>query len=122
VPAQQRLKADDIAGANVLLGLINQSQLVMRNGATKIVLELPAITRGLAHGGLKKSVDAAAFILGAVESRVGMSQQRVPIGGVVGTDGNADAGRQKRVSLRVCHGGTQLVQDVFGNPSSCCRV
>ena len=45
-----------------------------------------------AHLGLEEAIDVAAFLLGAIERHVGMVEQRLAIGRVVGAERDADAG------------------------------
>ena len=58
----------------------------------QVAFQQTTVARRRPHGGLEEATDAPAVVLGPIEGGVGMGEKRVAVGGIVGTDGNADAG------------------------------
>ena len=54
VPAQQRLEADDLAAVDLRLRLIDQTQLVVRDGMPQVVLDAAAFADLRSHAASKK--------------------------------------------------------------------
>ena len=81
----------------------------------QVVLELAAVEHGGAHGRLEESIGPSPFLLGAVKRGVGMQEERLPVGGVLGAHGDPDADRDRRIGFRVLAGDPQALQDVLGN-------
>ena len=118
LPAQQGLEAGDASVADVALRLIHQPQFVARDRKPQIMFQQPALAHLGAHLGLEEAIGVAAFGLGSIERGVGVGEQGVTVSGVVGTDGDADAGRDA-VDLRHCAGHAQRLQNGLGEPA--CR-
>ena len=95
MPPQQCFEPDHSSGPDILLWLIDEAQLALRDRAPEVLLEGPAVAHSSAHRGFEKAVDPAAFILGAIKRSVGVAHQRLPIRRIVRTNGDTDAGREQ---------------------------
>src|SRR5215211_2947462 len=89
MPAQERLEADDLA-ADQGLRLVVQRELAVLDRRSQVVLEGAPLPQPLVHVGLEEPDGAASFLLGAVQGRVGIGQQRSRVAAVGRIDGNAD--------------------------------
>src|SRR5690348_9329772 len=76
LPAQQCFKPNDLTRLKVLLRLVDQSQFPARYGMAQIVLDMATVANLLAHLRLEKSVGPASVRLGAIQRRIGMTEQR----------------------------------------------
>ena len=83
LPAQQSLKADDPAVADILLRLVDEPQLFAGDRVAQVVLQETAIANGGAHRGFEEPIGSASLVLGAVECGIGVREQRLPIGRVI---------------------------------------
>lgn len=95
MPPQQCFEPDHISGANILLWLVDEAQLALRDRAPQVLLEEAAVAYGCAHRGFEKAVDATAFVFGAIKRGIGVAHQRLPVRRIVGTNGDTDAGREQ---------------------------
>jgi hypothetical protein len=91
MPAQQRLHADHLAVRETDLRLVVQAELVFGDRAPQLGFELLAALDLALHRLDEEAVGVAAVRLGAIERDVGVAQQLVRIGVVVGKDRDADA-------------------------------
>ncbi len=94
VPAQQGLAARDPVGARAEQRLVVELELALGQGPAQVRLEGRAGLRASSMARSKKRKGAAAVGLGAVEGHVGLLQQLVAVGAVVGRHGHADAARR----------------------------
>ena len=100
VPAQQRLGTEHAARAHVDLGLVVQAELggVQRllhaTERDEAVLGAPVLL------GIEEQVAVAAGLLGAVHRLVGVAQQGLAVGAVVGEHRGADARRDGQRARR----------------------
>ncbi len=92
VPAHQRLEAGNLAGLQIKDRLVVNLELAVGDGLAQVELERAARLQTLVHLALEEAMGAAAVALGEVERHVGVLQEQVGIGAVVGRDGDADAG------------------------------
>ena len=92
VPAKQRLAGDDLVSLEIDDRLIVQFELSLGERRAQIELEIPPRRHPLMHGGFEKPVRAATAGLGAVERQIGVLEQLVGVGAVVGRNCNADTG------------------------------
>jgi hypothetical protein len=88
MPAQQRLVAENLAGAGGDLRLVVQLQLVAGQGHAQAALDEPAVAEPLLHRRLEEPEAIPAFSLGPVEGDVGILHQAV---GLVASTGNRAA-------------------------------
>ena len=77
VPAQERLDADDLGGAERDLGLVVEDELAPVGRAAKRVLDLRAAQRASAHLGVEEVQRGAALLLGHLARGVGAAQHVV---------------------------------------------
>ncbi len=94
-PAQQRFETDHDIALDIPLRLIDEAQLVRSHGVAQFVLDPAAVACLRAHCGFEEAVTAAAFAFGTVKGGVCVAEQRLPVLGVVGKHGNADAAGDK---------------------------
>ena len=92
VPAHQRFDADDAAGGEADLRLVMQHELPLGDGAAQARLERQPLHGAALHVVRAELVRVAARFLGAVHRAVGVAQQRLRVGAVVGIERDADAG------------------------------
>ena len=117
LPAQQHLEAGDLAAADLGLRLVDEVHLAPCHGMAQVVLQEPALAYLQAHLGLEEAVGAATLRLGAVERRVRVAQQRGGFVGVIGVEGNANAGRDLGAAARVGLARAQRLQDALRQAS-----
>ena len=92
IPADQRLKAADLAALQIHHRLVIQLELACGQRLAQILLHDAAGLHLLVHRGLEEAERAAAVALGAVQREIGIAQQLVRGQAVTGTDRDADAG------------------------------
>ena len=97
VPAEQRLETGDFVALQIDHRLVVEFELAGRQRLAQIELHDPAGLHLLVHPGLEKAERAAAIVLGAVERKVGISEQLVGRVAVARTDRYADAGADERL-------------------------
>src|SRR5579864_1709725 len=90
LPAHQRLESDDAAGLGSLR-LVFQKQLAVGHRRPQIVLERAALPKLLVHRGGEEADRAAAFVLGAIERGIRVSEQPDLVLAVPRIDRDADA-------------------------------
>ena len=83
----------------VHLGLIQDHQFVAFQRAPQLALQHQPLDRGGIHFGHVEGAGIAAVLLGVVHRRIGVADQIDHVLGVVGTDGDADAGGQVHLLL-----------------------
>ena len=113
VPAHQRLEAEDLAGPEVDLRLIDQAQLVLRSSARRrSASSRTRVAAWIGQAMIEQLEAVAAARLGPIERGVGVAQQHVALLAVVREDGDADAGGDVQFLLvdphRRAHGFQQL--------------
>ena len=111
VPADQRLDAVDLAGAQVDLGLVVQDELVVGQRGPQL-LDRPQPGRAVGVVGAAVDVMSGCGGLRLVHGDVGLAQQVAQVGAVVGEQGDADADvRARQLAAR------QALQGVNGSAS-----
>ena len=95
MPADERFDAGDLQGATADLGLIEKAQLLVTDGVAQVVLQRQCIQARLFLGGVEILDAMAAATLGQGHGLLGMAGELGVIGGVVGEDGHAHAGRDE---------------------------
>jgi len=117
-PAYQRLGAADAPGDDIHLGLEEQHEFLVVDGAPQGVLHVQAGHRLGIHLRREEAEGVAARLLGAVHGRVGILDQGIGIDGIVGIHGNADAHRHRHfMALQVeglAHRFADLVDHAHG--------
>ena len=103
VPAQQRFHRADLVAAEVDHGLVDEPQLLLGDRAAQAGLERRAARGEFRHRAVEERDGFAARALGVVHREVGVAQQLVDAGAVVGPHRDADR-RRDRDLVRV-HGG-----------------
>ena len=121
-PPQQGFETGDFAAGDVLLRLVDEAQLAARDRIAQIVFQKAAVADRGAHRRLEKSIGSSPFVLGTIERGVGVSEQGMPIGGIVGTDRDSDAGRDRRIGFRGLAPHLQGFQDGLGDPAGHGRI
>ena len=115
LPAQQRLKAHDLAGADVVLWLVNGPQLSTGDRIAQVVFQKAALTKRGAHRCVEVAIGPPAFIFGTVERNVGVREQGMPISRIIGTDGNPNGDRDRPIDFHVLARALQGFQDGLGD-------
>ena len=117
LPAQQCLGANDVAGAQVDLGLVVQHQLVALDGAAQLGFQQQPLHRDGVDL-LAVELDAIAPAgLDVLHRHAGVAQQRGVVRAVVREDRDADAGRQVDVLAIDMEGARQGVQHLARHPA-----
>ena len=109
-PAQERLETNDLA-AKAPLWLVVEFELVALDGGAKILLQRAAFAQPHVHVGLEEADRAARFVLGAIERRIGIREQRGLVIPVRRIDRDADGeGGAQLMAMhvdRICDRGLQ---------------
>ena len=92
MPAQQRLKAADLAALEIDDRLVVEFELAIGKRAAHIPFEIAAGMHEFVQFGLEETERTAPAILGGVQREVRFLQDLIGIGSVARCDGNADAG------------------------------
>ena len=94
-PARERLHAHHVAPRQVHDRLVDDVELVARDGMTEIALQLDTLGDGGAHGLVEHGDGVATGVLGLVHRRVRVADEHLGRGHRVltGGEGKADAGR-----------------------------
>ena len=121
LPAQQGFKAADLAGLDVDLRLVDEPQLMTRNGVAKVVLQQPPVAYRGAHGALVEAVDPTAVLLGAVERGVGVRHQLLGRVAILRIQGNANRGADHGIRLGSLVVLMEGVQQGLGDRPRCVR-
>ena len=95
MPADERFDAGDLQGATADLGLIEEAQLLVTDGVAQVVLQRQCIQARLFLGGIEILDAMTAAPLGQGHGLLGMAGELGVVGGVVGEDGHAHAGRDE---------------------------
>ena len=90
-PADQGLHADQLAGEGVHLGLVVEGQLAGLEGPAQAALEFEAFAVARRDAVVEEADLVAAALLGQVHGGVGVLDEGVAVGAVMGIDGDADA-------------------------------
>ncbi len=102
VPADQRLDADDPAGAHLDLRLVVELELAAFERLAQVVLERKALRRRGPHRLAVEKAAVAAFALGVRHRHVGVLEQRVEVVAVARIEHDADR-RRHEYFLRAEH-------------------
>jgi hypothetical protein len=121
-PAQQGLETDDFAAGDILLRLVDEPQLAARDRIAQVVFQKAAVSDRGAHRRFEESIGSSPFILGAIERGIGVGEHGMPISGVIGTYGDADARRDRRIGFRVLTHACQGFQDGLGDAAGHGRI
>ncbi len=109
IPAEQSLEAGDLVALQIHHRLVVKLEFAGRQRLAQVLLHDAAGLHLLVHRGLEETERAAAVALGAVQRKVGVSEQLVGSIAVARADGNADAGADHRL----------LAVDVIGLADPC---
>ena len=90
VPARQRLEADDLAGRDRSLRLVEHLQLVVLERLRQLLRQDAPLAHRLVHVGREEAGAGAAVLLGAVERQVGVGEELSRVVAVARIDGDAD--------------------------------
>ena len=117
LPAHQRLDAENLPRLQVDLRLVDDAQLVARDGVPEIAHQREPL--GAVAIELRRVDDAAGSIfLRDVHRHVGALHQHFGLGAVLGRDRDADAAVHVEVEPfdgeRLLHGGNQLARGQLG--------
>ena len=97
MPADESFDAGDLQGAAADLGLIEEPQLLVTDGMPQVVFQRQCVQLGLFLGGIEILDAMAATPLGQGHGLLGMAGELGVVGGVVGEDGHAHAGRDEEL-------------------------
>src|SRR4051794_8292192 len=97
VPADQRLESAYFAARKVYDRLVIELELAGRQRPAQIVFHRAACLHLEVHRWLKKPEHAASIGLGAVQRKVGITQQLLGCRAIAWTDRNPDAGADHRL-------------------------
>ncbi len=95
LPADQRLEAGDLAGAQVDHRLVVEGELLAVERVPQLPFDLQPAHRAGPHLGVEEDAAGAAALLGPVHRRVGVADQQLGVGAALvggAGDGDADAG------------------------------
>jgi hypothetical protein len=118
IPAQQRLHAQDRAGADIDLGLILENELPIVDGPRELILDLELVAHALAHLGVEQLEPITPGLLGRIECDACLDEQSVRTSCLsVRRDGYPDAqGRRRAIPAVEWHGTTHGGKDSLGHP------
>ena len=92
LPADQRLEAGDLAGAQADHRLVVERELVAVERVAQLAFDLEPAHRAGPHLGVEEDAAGAAAFLGPVHRRVGVADQQLGVGGCAARRG----GRRRR--------------------------
>ncbi|MNM31227.1 hypothetical protein D3C81_417990 [compost metagenome] len=117
-PAYQGLGAADAPRDDMHLGLEEQHEFLVVDGAPQGVFHVQPGHRLRVHFGREETEGVAARFLGAVHGRIGILNQGVGVDAIVGIHGNADADRDRHFMAlqveRLAHRFADLVDHAHG--------
>ena len=89
-PSEHCLVADDPAGRELHLRLIDELEVIVLQRMAEPVFERAPARQVLRHLRIEEPPGAAALALGAVEREIGVAHQRLEVGAVIGSDRESD--------------------------------
>jgi hypothetical protein len=113
-PAQQRLKARDLAGAKVGLRLVHEEEFVAVERDAQALLQHGALDDLSVHGFGEEAKAVAAAFLGAVHGRVSILDEGFCVVPMLGEDADADAATDPKRTILNPEFGRHSVHDPFG--------
>ena len=113
-PAHQRLDSDDHAGRERDARLVVQHELLVRQGAMKLDLEVLARLERRAHLGIEHLEPVALLRLAGIEGKIRVLQQFLGLGPVGGIDRDADGRAGAHLVIADTIGLGQCIDDFLG--------
>ena len=96
VPADQGLDAGDLQALAADLGLVDQLQFVVPDGVAQVVFQGQRVDGAASLAGVEVFGAVPAATLGDGQGAFGAAGELVGIAGMIGKDGQADAGRDEQ--------------------------